>query len=158
MLFRSNDTATTEIYTPTNTLSLHDALPISGTGDFDADRRADILWRNRRTGANVAWRSGNYAQQLPLTGVTGAAWTIAAVADFDGDGHADMLWRNSSTGANPIWRSGRYATRQPVADMAWTVADAGDYDGDGRADILWRNSRTGDNQIWRSADATKAWW
>ena len=30
MLFRSNDTATTEIYTPTNTLSLHDALPISG--------------------------------------------------------------------------------------------------------------------------------
>ena len=29
MLFRSNDTATTEIYT----LSLHDALPICGRGD-----------------------------------------------------------------------------------------------------------------------------
>ena len=29
MLFRSNDTATTEIYTRTYTLSLHDALPIS---------------------------------------------------------------------------------------------------------------------------------
>ena len=29
MLFRSNDTATTEIYTVGNTLSLHDALPIS---------------------------------------------------------------------------------------------------------------------------------
>ena len=29
MLFRSNDTATTEIYTEENTLSLHDALPIS---------------------------------------------------------------------------------------------------------------------------------
>ena len=29
MLFRSNDTATTEIYTSLNTLSLHDALPIS---------------------------------------------------------------------------------------------------------------------------------
>ena len=28
MLFRSNDTATTEIYTPSDTLSLHDALPI----------------------------------------------------------------------------------------------------------------------------------
>ena len=28
MLFRSNDTATTEIYTTRNTLSLHDALPI----------------------------------------------------------------------------------------------------------------------------------
>ena len=28
MLFRSNDTATTEIYTQRYTLSLHDALPI----------------------------------------------------------------------------------------------------------------------------------
>ena len=31
MLFRSNDTATTEIYTHSDTLSLHDALPISRT-------------------------------------------------------------------------------------------------------------------------------
>ena len=30
MLFRSNDTATTEIYTRCNTLSLPDALPICG--------------------------------------------------------------------------------------------------------------------------------
>ena len=29
MLFRSNDTATTEIYTTLDTLSLHDALPIA---------------------------------------------------------------------------------------------------------------------------------
>ena len=29
MLFRSNDTATTEIYTQFDTLSLHDALPTS---------------------------------------------------------------------------------------------------------------------------------
>ena len=29
MLFRSNDTATTEIYTTVHTLSLHDALPTS---------------------------------------------------------------------------------------------------------------------------------
>ena len=40
MLFRSNDTATTEIYTTEDTLSLHDALPINGNPllheeDFD---------------------------------------------------------------------------------------------------------------------------
>ena len=34
MLFRSNDTATTEIYTTHNTLSLHDALPISQQSIF----------------------------------------------------------------------------------------------------------------------------
>ena len=32
MLFRSNDTATTEIYTHSDTLSLHDALPIYPLG------------------------------------------------------------------------------------------------------------------------------
>ena len=37
MLFRSNDTATTEIYTAIDTLSLHDALPISvSRDDFEA--------------------------------------------------------------------------------------------------------------------------
>ena len=39
MLFRSNDTATTEIYTRRNTLSLHDALPISWV-----DWRPDDAW------------------------------------------------------------------------------------------------------------------
>ena len=32
MLFRSNDTATTEIYTHSDTLSLHDALPVFPSG------------------------------------------------------------------------------------------------------------------------------
>ena len=39
MLFRSNDTATTEIYTTRNTLSLHDALPIR-TAEIDALQKA----------------------------------------------------------------------------------------------------------------------
>ena len=38
MLFRSNDTATTEIYTAFYTLSLHDALPISEAPISPADR------------------------------------------------------------------------------------------------------------------------
>ena len=40
MLFRSNDTATTEIYTVPYTLSLHDALPIAdGHLDFTIDQQ-----------------------------------------------------------------------------------------------------------------------
>ena len=38
MLFRSNDTATTEIYTIQHTLSLHDALPIARLPFWDVFR------------------------------------------------------------------------------------------------------------------------
>ena len=38
MLFRSNDTATTEIYTIQHTLSLHDALPISARAEASLPR------------------------------------------------------------------------------------------------------------------------
>ena len=42
MLFRSNDTATTEIYTDSHTLSLYDALPISRSDTYPAiDIRVD---------------------------------------------------------------------------------------------------------------------
>ena len=54
MLFRSNDTATTEIYTGWYTLSLHDALPISpecqfrvqwgGSGAFVAKNSDATSW------------------------------------------------------------------------------------------------------------------
>ena len=48
MLFRSNDTATTEIYTVMNTLSLHDApdLGITGIIAFIAFARAPSAYRH----------------------------------------------------------------------------------------------------------------
>ena len=54
MLFRSNDTATTEIYTGEDTLSLHDALPISGAEDhhlvFDGAQ-------SKETMAGLGWHA-----------------------------------------------------------------------------------------------------
>ena len=49
MLFRSNDTATTEIYTRRHTLSLHDALPI-----FVADKLAAAMRTNPAMRVHVA--------------------------------------------------------------------------------------------------------
>ena len=42
MLFRSNDTATTEIYTRAYTLSLHDALPVFSAAEVTAAPVYDI--------------------------------------------------------------------------------------------------------------------
>src|SRR6058998_4360316 len=47
--FFFNDTATTEIYTVMNTLSLHDALPISNTSAIAASGRAVDLSRSGST-------------------------------------------------------------------------------------------------------------
>ena len=58
MLFRSNDTATTEIYTTRNTLSLHDALPIYAresaiVGAIDALRKVGKDARLRRQDVTI---------------------------------------------------------------------------------------------------------
>ena len=53
MLFRSNDTATTEIYTSLHTLSLHDALPIfyfAGAKDGPLERP---IYRTRLDGGPI---------------------------------------------------------------------------------------------------------
>jgi len=134
-------------------------VPIAGVwlrGDFNGDGRADILWRNRGTGANVVWRSANAGTQQILTTVANQAWVVVGVGDFNGDNRSDILWRNLITGGNVIWRSANSATQQiltTVANQAWGVAGIGDFDGDNRSDILWRNSTTGANVIWRSANS-----
>ena len=47
MLFRSNDTATTEIYTQRDTLSLHDALPIPDPDHDEWDAWQTLLGSTR---------------------------------------------------------------------------------------------------------------
>ena len=58
MLFRSNDTATTEIYTSVNSLSLHDALPIStaSASEHTSVLRAANLVESTRVGNRVIHR------------------------------------------------------------------------------------------------------
>lgn len=130
-------------------------IPIAGVwhrGDFNADGRSDLLWRNQSNGSNVIWWSGASPGQRVLTSVA-LTWQIAGVGDFNGDGASDLLWRNFTTGSNVIWRSANPRTQQTltaVPDMAWAVAGIGDFNADGRSDILWRNSSTGANVIWRS--------
>ena len=68
MLFRSNDTATTEIYTPSNTLSLHDALPFCL---FPETGPAAPLRSIRRLGAGVGYialRSGKLVVPVAIGG------------------------------------------------------------------------------------------
>lgn len=124
-------------------------------GDYNADGRTDIVWRNSVNGSNLLWLAGNSTTKQQLAAITDLAWSIVGIGDFDNDGRSDLVWRNSRTGANTMWRSANFDTRQTIAmetNQAWQVAGVGDFDGDGNSDLLWRNGRTGVNTIWKSAN------
>jgi hypothetical protein len=131
-----------------------------GTGDFNGDGSADVLYRTQGNGRNfmvadAAW--GDWASYYPLASVTNPAWKVAGVGDFNGDGRSDILWRNAVTGANAIWRSANAETQQPVArvaNLSWHVVAVADFNGDGKSDIFWRNTSTGANAIWNSGNST----
>jgi len=70
---------------------------IQDVGDFNADGKADILWRNSTTGEVVIWlMNGTTMTSSTSLGNVSSDWSIAGVGDFNGDGYADILWQNTS--------------------------------------------------------------
>src|ERR1700722_18034004 len=84
---------------------------IVGTGDFNQDGKADILWHNSSTGGIEIWlMDGAKVTSTPTviadTGqpaLIGPPWSIVGTGDSNQDGKADILWHNSSTGGIEIW-------------------------------------------------------
>jgi hypothetical protein len=128
---------------------------IAGTGDFDGNGSADILWRNSSTGENyVYFMNGvSIVNEGYLRTVSDQGWQVAGVGDLDGDGRDDILWRHGTSGENyaylmngvSIVNEGYLRT---VADRTWQIKGVGDFDGDGRADILWRHATSGENYLY----------
>jgi len=130
-------------------------LDPGGGGDFNADGKPDILWRNQASGDNLVWlmNGTTIASGAVLTAITDTNWRIVGTADFNADGKTDILWRNQATGDNLVWfmngttiASGAVLTSVP--DPSWQIVATGDFNADGKPDILWRNQATGDNLVW----------
>ena len=117
-------------------------------GDFDGDRRSDLVWRNRETGEHsLALMDGLTVRQRYSLG--GAGRTLVPTApDFDqnGDGRSDLVWRDSRTGANTLelMSGGNVISTRPLGgDLDWVVVAAADFDGNRSGDVLWRQTSTG---------------
>jgi len=78
---------------------------IQRVADFDADARADLLWRNTVAGDVWIWRmNGAAVVSEHLVGlVANTNYRIQSAGDFNGDGKADVLWRNIVAGDLWVW-------------------------------------------------------
>jgi hypothetical protein len=72
-------------------------------GDFDGDRRADILWRDASGDVAIWLMDGPRIASFHRVGNVWMGWSISGVGDFDGDRRADILWQEDS-GRVAIWR------------------------------------------------------
>jgi uncharacterized protein (DUF608 family) len=130
---------------------------LAGTGDFDGNGNADLLWFNAATRTATVWSStgANFTPNTFQASV-GSGWSIAGVGDFDGDGKADLVWKNGNTITiwTSIWTSsgGGFLQNTYVGSVAsgWTLTGIGDFDGDRKSDLLWFNSGTNTFTIWTS--------
>jgi len=77
---------------------------VLGTGDFDGDEHADILWQNVITGEVYIWFMNGLTLKAQGSVVPVAQeWLFEAIGDFDGDGKDDILWRHRATGQAYVW-------------------------------------------------------
>lgn len=140
---------------------------IAGTGDFDGDGSADILWRNSSTGELQIWFMDGHTladrkMVLAEDGKAvhaGSSLAIAGTGDFDGDENCDILLCNSATGELQVWHMDGHrlvGRRTLLAEDGnailvrppYNIVGAADFSGNGRADIVCYDSSIGETQIW----------
>ncbi|MBW4523109.1 MAG: pre-peptidase C-terminal domain-containing protein [Scytolyngbya sp. HA4215-MV1] len=148
--------------TPTNTINFpvspNNDWSVVGTGDFNQDGEADLVWRNQGAtvppgGRTVIWtmQGETPTSTVPLNTppVDDPNWRIEGVGDFNRDGQADLVWRyygttGSEVGRTVIWTMNGTTPVSTlvmpvlVADSNWQIVGVGDFTNDGKPDIVWR--------------------
>jgi serralysin len=120
------------------------AWHVIGSGDFNGDNKADILWQNNNGSAGVWLMDGlTVLSHNVIDGVPGAAWHVIGAGDFNADGKSDILWQNNN-GTPAIWLMNglnvtSMATPGTNPGPSWNVIGANDLNGDGFSDIVWQN-------------------
>jgi uncharacterized protein DUF4394/VCBS repeat protein len=123
---------------------------LAGTGDFDGDGSADILWR-RASGESAIWFMRGLVRTSSAFFTVPPEWDVAAVGDINADGRADIVWRRPANGDLALWfMNGASASGTTFFNVPtnWTLEAAADFNGDGTADLLWHDHASGAVALW----------
>ncbi len=122
-----------------------------GTGDFNHDGDAEILWRNTSTGQVSIWEMNGNALigGGPVSANPGPAWQAIGTGDFNDDGLCDILFQNTSTGQVSVWEmnGNSISGGGPISanpGTSWPAIGTGG----GGSDILFQNA-SGQISIWQ---------
>jgi hypothetical protein len=129
--------------------SIGTAFTAIGSGDFDGNGHADVIWRNS-SGDLYVWLGSGTAYTSQFIYRLGSGWALAGTDDVNGDGKSDLLWSKPSTGSFAHWvmNGATIASSKGFsASSAFTALGSGDFDGNGHADVIWRNGN-GDTYVW----------
>ncbi|WP_172967822.1 FG-GAP-like repeat-containing protein [Micromonospora sp. WMMA2032] len=135
-------------------------------GDFDGDRRVDIIARHAQS-KDLHLYKGNGAGGFQSG--TGSAFsndwkafdTIFSPGDFSGDGRPDVIARNAQTKNLHLYKGngagGFQGGTGGVFSNDWkafdTIFSPGDFSGDGKPDIIARNAQTKNLHLYKGNGA-----
>lgn len=123
-----------------NGTGLANAYTLAGTGDFNGDRRTDLVWTSPARDVVLSISTGAGYANHPIPYAYGAGTQILGAADINGNGKADILLRDAVAGKLYVWfMDGTTRTAYNAHNVAspYEFAGSGDLNKDGRQDLVW---------------------
>jgi glucose/arabinose dehydrogenase len=136
------------------TINAADGWAYQALGDFNGDRKSDLLFLNDTNHGVAVWQmNGLQVAAAAQVGTMDAGFHFADTGDFNGDGKTDLLFLNDASGGVAVWQMDgtqvASAAQVGTMDAGFHFADTGDFDGDGKTDLLLLNDTTHAAAVWQ---------
>ena len=118
-----------------------------GSGDFDGDGHADVLWTNLDTGSLFWWKIGSDMHVIQANVDHTSFTTLLGLADVNGDGVAEII---AKTASSVVWVNVRTGVAHVIAAKPaaeWRYSGAGSL-ASGKPCLYWFNRKTGKVVRW----------
>ena len=130
---------------------------IVGSGDFNGDGKADLIWQHTNGTLLVWYMNGATAigsELLNPAQISDATWRVVGVGDFNGDSKPDLMWQHPSGWLSVWYMNGRnlaggtYFNPGQTSDPNWAIRAVTDINGDGQTDLIWQHMTAGWLAAW----------